>query len=390
MIIMNMKKKKNSTVFAAAFAAVLMTALLCVLSGCGGTKTNSGSGEKPENIVTVTDHNGNVVSVPEKIERIAVCDIYPLPSVLSIFFDSADKIVAMAPPSMAAAKNGLLSVLYPEILKADTMAISAADVNTEELMALDPQVVFYSASNSAIGEKLTRAGFNAVAISASKWEFNAVETLSQWIDLLSQIFPEAASGRAELVREYSRQALETIAERTEKLTEEERRKIFFLFQYSEDSLVTAGQRAFGQWWADAIGAVNTAAELSDDLSAKVTMEQVYLWNPEMILVSNFTTAYPEDLYQNTVGNYDWSGIDAVARRQVYKMPLGMYRSYTAGIDTPVTLFWLAKTVYPELFEDIDVTEKTMEYYETVFGVKLTEEQAASIFAPPADAGILGN
>ena len=62
----------------------------------------------------------------------------------------------------------------------------------------------------------------------------------------------------------------------------------------------------------------------------------------------------------------------------------------AGIDTPVTLFWLAKTVYPELFEDIDVTEKTVEYYETVFGVKLTEEQAASIFAPPADAGILGN
>ena len=132
--------------------------------------------------------------------------------------------------------------------------------------------------------------------------------------------------------------------------------------------------------------VNVARELSEDNSVKVTLEQVYDWNPDTILMTNFNPYGPEDLYGNTVGSYDWSGIDAVERRNVFKMPLGMYRSYTPGIDTPVTLLWMAKTVYPDLFGDVDITKETVEYYETVFGVKLSEEQAESIFSPAENAG----
>ena len=68
------------------------------------------------------------------------------------------------------------------------------------------------------------------------------------------------------------------------------------------------------------------------------------------------------------------------------LPLGMYRSYTPGVDTPVTLLWLAKTAYPTLFEDIDIIQETKTYYHEVFGVALTDSQAASIFAPASDAG----
>ena len=116
------------------------------------------------------------------------------------------------------------------------------------------------------------------------------------------------------------------------------------------------------------------------------MEQIYAWNPSVIFITNFTAAQPEDLYNNTIGNYDWSAVDAVQNEKVYKMPLGMYRSYTPGADTPVTLLWFAKTTYPELFEDIDIIQETRDYYKEVFGVDLTDEQAASIFAPNAQAG----
>jgi iron complex transport system substrate-binding protein len=68
------------------------------------------------------------------------------------------------------------------------------------------------------------------------------------------------------------------------------------------------------------------------------------------------------------------------------MPLGMYRSYTPGVDTPVTLLWLAKTAYPDLFQDIDLIQETKKYYQEVFGITLTETQAASIFTPTAQAG----
>ena len=72
--------------------------------------------------------------------------------------------------------------------------------------------------------------------------------------------------------------------------------------------------------------------------------------------------------------------------RVYKMPLGMYRSYTPGVDTPITLLWMAKTTYPQAFADVDITEETITYYKEVFGVELTKEQAEKIFNPDAAAG----
>lgn len=342
--------------------------------------------EPESDFITVTDHNDNVVEVPKNAQRIAVCDILPLPSVLCVFFDSAEKLVGIAPSSMSAAQNSLLSQLYPEILSAQTGFMNGTDVNTEELMQLAPDVVFYSASNPALGEKLTAAGFSAVAVSANKWQYNCIETLNNWIDLLSQIFPE--NDRAELCRSYSEDVYAMVQDRVRDIPDEERARAFFLFQYNDSTIMTSGQLFFGQWWSDAIGAVNVANELTTDNSVTVNLEQVYEWNPGVIFMTNFNTFQPEDLYNNTVGTYDWSGIQAVQDGRVYKMPLGMYRSYTPGIDTPITLLWMAKTTYPALFEDIDVTQTAIDYYETVFGLTLTSEQVESIFAPIAAAGAI--
>ena len=40
--------------------------------------------EPEADFITVTDHNDNVVQVPKNAQRIAVCDILPLPSVLCL------------------------------------------------------------------------------------------------------------------------------------------------------------------------------------------------------------------------------------------------------------------------------------------------------------------
>ena len=354
---------------------IALLLVLVLLAGCAPAAT-------VENTRTVIDHDGVSVTIPEKVERIVVCDILPLPSVLAVFFDSAEKIVGMSDTSMSAAKNGLLGELYPEILDAETNFIDGSTVNAEELMKLQPDVVFYNASRKELGEQLRKAGFPAVAISVNKWDYDCIETLNQWAALLGEIFPE--NDRREAVAAYSGKIYNLVQDRVREIPE--RKQVLFLYQYSEANLLTSGQKFFGQWWADAIGAENVAQELSTDNSVSVNMEQVYAWNPEIVFITNFTTAGPDDLYENTVGVYDWSGIQAVQERQVYKMPLGMYRSYTPGADTPVTLLWMAKTAYPELFADIDILAETKAYYSEVFGVELTDQQAASIFDPAADAG----
>lgn len=358
--------------------------ILSLCSACGSGSAAATPTDAAPAPITVTDHAGNTVTVPKQIDRIAVVGIYPLPSVLSVFFNSAKKIVAMPEQSMTAAKNSLLGKLYPEILSAQTECVSGDQVNTEELLKLKPDVVFYSASDSATGEALKNAGFAAVAISVNKWSYNCIETLNNWIALLGEMFPE--NDKAAIVKERSDKIYQLVQDKVKDLPDADRARVFVLFQYSDTNMLSSGKNFFGQWWCDAIGAVNVATELEKDNAVPVNMEQVYSWNPDVILITNFTKAQPDDLYNNSIGANDWSGVKAVQDKRVYKMPLGMYRSYTPGADTPITLLWLAKTVYPELFSDIDVTGEAQTYYKDVFGVDLTAQQIESIFAPTSAAG----
>ena len=363
--------------FKKIICAILIAAMVPVFGGCSSSssssKANASSSQasSSSDTITITDQAGNEVTLPKDIKRIAVCDILPLPSVLTVFFNSGDKIVGMSEPSMTAAKNGLLGELYPEILKADTGFIKDSEVNTEELLKLKPDVVFYGASNPEMGDKLREAGFNTI------------ETLNNWIDLLSQIFPEDA--KADVVKKHSEEVYKMVQDRVKDIPDDERANVFFLFKYDETSIATSGNSFFGSWWAKAIGAKNVADDIEKDNAVPVNMEQIYKYNPDIIFMTNFTQAQPKDLYNNTIGSNDWSKVKAVEDKKVYKMPLGMYRSYTPGADTPMTLLWLAKTTYPDKFKDIDLTKEVKDYYKEVFGVDLSDKQVESILAPTSDA-----
>ena len=261
--------------------------MLISVAGCGGNEEAAAqedpvTAETTEEVVeeektgthVITDHLGIEVEVPYEVNRIAVGNILPLPSVLTVFFDSAEKIVGMSPNSMSAAENGLLGELYPEVLNAETAYMNGTDINLEELMKLEPDVVFYSASQPDQGEQLRNAGFAAVAISVNKWEYNAIETLNHWIILLSEIFPD--NDKTEIVAKYSKEYYELVQERVAGIPEEERERVFFLFKYTDTNMQTSGSKFFGQFWADAVGAVNVAEELTTDNQIKVLLSMVLL------------------------------------------------------------------------------------------------------------------
>ena len=376
------KTKRNWTAAVLVFAAALSTTPVFAAKEKEGSTSNANTESTSKEASTendgertIIDHAGNEVTLPEEINRIVVTDTLPLPSVLSLYLDSAEKLVGISPVSMSAAKAGLLGELYPEILDADTSFFENNELNIESLLALEPDLVFYNAQNKELGESLASAGLTAVAVSVTKWDYNAADTFDAWMDLLADIFPEEKE-----------KVEEEIQDKTDELKDEEKKNVFFLFNYSDTALVTSGKNFWGQYWCDAINAVNVGEEIEAERSnASVNMEQVYSWDPEIIFISNFTKAMPEDLYNNTIGDNDWSSVSAVKNEQVYKMPLGAYRSFTPGADTPMTLMWLAKTVYPDLFEDVDMTEEVENYYKEVYNIELTDDQVAQMYTPSADA-----
>ncbi len=359
----------------------LLLALMFLLSA--GAVTALSEGET----LTIVDHAGNTVTLPKEINRIVTTSIYPFASVVTMYLGSAEKLVGIHPISYSAAVNSTLVKLFPEIASASTAFMTGSEVNIEELVKLDPDVVFYSAGNAKEKELYDAAGIASVAVSATKWDYDIITTYDEWIALLGQIFPEQDKTR--IVSAYSKEIYDMIQARVKDIPEAERTRALFLFQYDESAMVTSGRHFFGQYWATAGGGVNVAQDVPEEnANAAISMEQVYEWNPDVVYITNFTPTQPEDLLSNAVGGDDWSTVKAVIDARVYKMPLGSYRSYTPGTDTPMTLLWMAKTLYPELFQDIDLNQEVMDCYKEIYDVTLSEEDVAAMYTP-SDAAAAG-
>ncbi len=379
---------------------VLMASVMCIsmFAGCGGTQkaeeTNTEKTNTEEQVAETTeaetaeesatriivDHAGNEVEIPTEINRIAITTITPLPSVYCLFDGSAERLVGISPSSMAAAENSLLVDVIPGLADVYTGFMNGSEVNIEELLALDPDVVFYRQGTGDEYEKLSAAGIPAVCFSTTQWGSNSIETFEAWVQLLGEVLNQ--QDKAEGIVEYGREVYDMIQGRLEGVAQEDMPRVLWLYKYSNGVITTAGTH-FGQWWSEATGSVNVASELEG--SPEVNMEQIYEWNPDKIFITNFVPYLSEDLYNNAIEGHDWSVVKAVREGEVYKCPLGMYRWYPPSSDTPLMLMWLAKINHPDLFEDIDMEEETVKYFKRFYDVDLTEEDLEKIFNPVREA-----
>lgn len=364
------------TIFLRCFFTLLFISIF-ILSINSCSKKNSVS-DKSESTRLITDHDGDQIEIPAVVNRVVFVSIWPLPSVTAIFCGGTQKIAGIPPASLTAAKSGVLGELFPEILALPTNYTNGSDLNVEELLKLNPDVVFCSSREPKTKEILKQAGIPAIGFSVNNWNYNILETYSHWIELLSQIFPEYA--KTDKVSDYSNKVYEEIQAKVKNIPDTEKKKVLFLFNYNEKTIVTSGKLFFGQFWCEATGAKNVAEEVAaENTNATINMEQIYAWNPDVILITNFTPATPDTLYNNETGGYNWSPVKAVQNKCVYKMPLGTYRSYTPSTDTPCTLLWMAQKIYPELFTDINLIQRVKDYYMDMYSVKLTDSQIERMY-----------
>ena len=111
----------------------------------------------------------------------------------------------------------------------------------------------------------------------------------------------------------------------------------------------------------------------------VSMEQVLLWNPEVIIGGYDHTTSPSEFYTKVWTDPAWSRIRAVRNREVYETPQYPF----CWIDRPpsvnriIGIKWLANIFYPDLFH-YDLRKETRQFYETFYHVKLSETQLDQI------------
>ncbi len=317
---------------------------------------------------TFTDQIGREVKVPDKVDRIVVLQHQTLN--LLVQMNATDKIVGV----MSNWKQQLGSNyarLAPELSNKASLG-DLTHVDTEKLVALHPQVVFVTnyAPQEMI-DKISSLGIPAVAISLrheDEGERNKlnpvmadeeqayVKGLYEGIMLIGNIInkPEEAKALIKATENGHRM----VSNRLQLLPEEQRVRAYM----ANPELTTYGSGKYTGLMMKHAGAVNVAASTIKGFK-QVSIEQVIEWNPQVIFVQNRYPAVVNEIQSSP----QWQVIDAVKNHRVYLMPeYAKAWGYPMPEAMGIGELWMAKKLYPEKFNDVDMHKIVNDWYRTFY------------------------
>ncbi len=105
----------------------------------------------------------------------------------------------------------------------------------------------------------------------------------------------------------------------------------------------------------------------------VSMEQVLLWNPQVILTS------AGDVQKNILSQESWKKIRAVSDHKVYTVPAVPFNWFDRppNIMRVIGIEWLAQLLYPD-YVSVDLKKDIKDFYSLFLGVTLTDSDVTEI------------
>jgi iron complex transport system substrate-binding protein len=188
------------------------------------------------------------------------------------------------------------------------------------------------------------------------------ELLIESANMLGAMLGKEAEAQA--FEDYYRKSIAKIKEQTDLIPEDER---IVMYMTKSEPLNTVGQDQYQTEMAAIAGATSASIEtLGGHVS--INLEQLYLWDPDAIVLAPYCSASIEDI----LADEQWQDLRAVQDGAVYRLP-----KYLASWDLPIPesilgMIWLAETLYPD-YIDIDIEEEIVAFYDKFYGLDIDEE-----------------
>ena len=329
---------------------------------------------------TVIDQLGRQVTIPDRVNRVVVLQHQTLN--LLVQLDAADDVVGVL--SSWKKQLGPEFERFSPRLATIPMPGDLTQVNLESLLAEHPQVVFVA--NYAPPEMISqieKAGIPVVAISlrrdaqSEKGKLNPQMNdeeqaynlgLQEGIRLIAKVVNRESQGEALI--DYAFKQRGTVGARLKDIPVDQRMRVYM----ANPDLTTYGSGKYTGLMMQHAGAINVAATSIKGYK-QVSMEQVLSWNPQVIFVQD---RYPDEVTKIT-RDPAWQGIDAVKNKRVYLMP---EYAKAWGYPMPEALaigeLWMAKQLYPQRFQDIDMNKAANDYYQRFYRTAWTPNSHASV------------
>lgn len=313
-----------------------------------------------------TDDLGRMVELPDTIERVVPSGNLAQMVLYSI---TPEKIAGWSSQLSGSAKEEYFSQDTVNLPVFGTFYGKKANLNKEALMATGPDLVIdmgeIKGSKETMIDDLDRLQEDIITplIFIEAYLDNTPDVYRKLGALLG------AEERGESLASFAEDAIEMARDARERIDD----PVTVYYSTSPDGLEAIAEGNFHGEVIEKIGAKNVVPSAFGESSSAVSMEQLYIWDPDVILLSE------KEAYDEATTDDMWSMLRAVEEGRVYLVPSEPY----SFIDAPpatnriIGIYWLGSLLYPDLYP-VDIVEKTIEYYDLYYGYGLTEEHAREI------------
>ena len=366
---------------------VLALVMLCSMAACGVEETAEKSGE---NSVTVTDMIGRQVSVTPGSYKKVVCIGAGALRMYSYIGDASlvcgvediDNTSLSERPMMfdSVARPYLIAneEAYTKLPSCGVGGPMAQTAEAEKILSCDPDIVISEYEDvdkaNALQEQL---GVPVITLSTgAKGVFD--EAFYGSMRLLGQIFGQEE--KAETLVSFIEAEAAEITSRTANVADEDKPSVYIcgLGNWGTTNHLMTAENYISFQIANVKNVVSGLSiqgvgEIEDEKFVELS-QQTDIMIMDAAAVKNIKPLYAEDPTMFDTSKAWQSG-------EVYLQMA--YNAYYTNFEIALINTWfIAKTVYPELFQDIDMTEKTNQ----VTKVFLGQEMAEDIFAYPSSFG----
>jgi iron complex transport system substrate-binding protein len=313
---------------------------------------------------TVSDSAGRAVPVPTRVER-----VFPAgpPAAIFLYTLAPELLIGWPRANRPEEREFLLPDIgnRPEVGRITGRGNTA---NLEVVLALKPDLILDVGSVNptyvSLADRVQQQTGIPYALLDGRFEGIplAYRTLGALI------------GRREQGEAFARSAegtIKTITQRIEAIAPERRPRVYY----------ARGPRGLETGLGGSIN-VETIELLARNVAggtrgglATISIEQVLLWNPDVIVTID------QDFAAHVPSDPAWAPIAAVRARRVHlspKLPFG-WVDFPPAVNRLIGLWWLAKILYPDRFPE-DLRTLTREFYARFYHVTPSDAQIDRVLA----------
>jgi len=316
---------------------------------------------------TVNDSAGRVVPVPAKVTR-----VFPAgpPAAILLYTLAPDLLIGWP----RAHRADECVYMLPDVCMRPAVGRITGRGNTanlETVLALKPDLILDIGSVNDTYISLADRVQQQTGIPYALLDGRFDRTTDAYT-ALGRLIGREAAGAAHA--DYCNKTLATITSRIADVPRERRPRLYYA--RGPRGLQTGGKGSINVETAELL-ARNVADELPGGL-ANVSLEQVLLWDPDVIVTID------RDFAASVRNDPTWRPVRAVREGRVFLSPSAPFGwiDFPPSVNRMIGLWWLAKILYPEKFAE-DMTALTRDFYSKFYHVTPTDAQIAQILTGAA-------